>query len=77
MFHKLKSQGTLVNSTLNLTIVNRNILYLTHEIDKCVAMLRRMELDQHLQKQVDEYFNGEAHPGPSSPPKDSQQEEIV
>ncbi len=64
MFHKLKSQRTLVNSTFDLTLINRNILYLTHEMDKCVSMLRRMELDGKLQKQVDDYLDrGEAHPG--------------
>ncbi len=64
MFHKLKSQRTLVNSTYidKFLLLNKNILYLTHEVDKCVAMLRRMELDQHLQKQVDEYYP------PSAPP---------
>ncbi len=56
MFHKLKSQRTLISSTLNLDILNKNILYLTHEVDKCVSMLRRMELDSHLQKQVDDFY---------------------
>ncbi len=59
MFHKLKSQRTLVNSTFDLTLINRNILYLTHEVDKCVSMLRRMELANKLQKQVTEYYGDE------------------
>ncbi len=39
-----------------LDIINKNLLYLTHEVDKCVAMLRRMEVNTNLQKQVDDYF---------------------
>ncbi len=39
-----------------LDIINKNLLYLTHEVDKCVSMLRRMEVDTNLQKQVDDYF---------------------
>ncbi len=39
-----------------LDIINKNLLYLTHEVDKCVAMLRRMEVNANLQKQVDDYF---------------------
>ncbi len=50
-----------------LEIINKNLLYLSHEVDKCVSMLRRMEVDNKLQKQVTEYFDdeqeGEAHPG--------------
>ncbi len=53
-----------------LDIINKNILYLTHEVDKCVAMLRRMEVDNKLQSQVTEYFDddqeGEARPGPDT-----------
>ncbi len=43
-----------------LDIVNKNILYLTHEVDKCVAMLRTMETNGQLQKQVDQYFEEDA-----------------
>jgi len=40
-----------------LDIINKNLLYLTHEVDKCVAMLRRMEVNQSTQKQVDDYYD--------------------
>ncbi len=69
-FDILSPSRTLnLNSSNNkLEIINKNILYLTHEVDKCVAMLRRMEVDYRLQKQVTEYFDdeqeGESHPGP-------------
>ncbi len=39
-----------------LDIINKNLLYLTHEVDKYVSMLRRMEVNANLQKQVDDYF---------------------
>ncbi len=42
-----------------LNILNQNLLYLTHEVDKCVSMLRRMEVNANLQKQVTEYFDDE------------------
>ncbi len=57
MFNKLKSRETLVNSTITLTILNQNILYLTHTMDKCLAVLKEMKSDRDLQKQVDEYFD--------------------
>ncbi len=67
-FDILSPSRTLnLNSSLKqLDIINKNILYLTHEVDKCVAMLRRMEVNNNLQKQVTEYFDddleGEARP---------------
>ncbi len=57
-FDILSPSRTLnLNSKSNqLDIINKNILYLTHEVDKCVSMLRRMEVNANLQKQVDDYF---------------------
>ncbi len=62
MFHKLKSQGTLVNSTLNLTILNQNILYLTHEIDDIKRLLTRMNSDAILQTQVNGFYDKATSP---------------
>ncbi len=63
----------LNSSQTKLDIINKNLLYLTHEVDKCVAMLRRMEVDSRLQKQVTEYFDddqeGESHPGSETSPQ--------
>ncbi len=39
-----------------LDIMQKNILYLTHEMDKCVSMLKQLQTNARLQKQVDEYF---------------------
>ncbi len=54
-----KSREDLQNKfqTNKLEIINKNLLYITHEIDKCVSMLRRIEVDTNLQKQVTEYFD--------------------
>jgi len=62
MFHNLKSQGTLDNSTLNTTIykieiLNKNILYVTHQVDKLVVMVKGLQNVLALQKQVDDYFD--------------------
>ncbi len=63
MFHSLKSQGTLDNSTLTLNkfdILNKNILYITHQVDKCFGMLTELtgllETERKLQKQVDDFY---------------------
>ncbi len=40
-----------------LEILNKNILYLTHEVDKCVTMLTQLKVNQNLQRQVDQYFD--------------------
>ncbi len=56
MFNKLKSPETLVNSTITLKVLNQNILYLTHTMDKCLAVLKEVQADKALQKQVDDYF---------------------
>ncbi len=39
-----------------LDLINKNILYLTHEVDKCVAMLKILNNTQELQKQVDQFY---------------------
>ncbi len=76
-FDILSPSRTLnLNSSNNkLDIINKNILYLTHEVDKCVSMLRRMEVDAKLQHQVTEYFDddleGEARPGRDLPLEDN------
>ncbi len=39
-----------------LRILNGNILYITREVDKILKILNNISVDQHLQKQVDDYF---------------------
>ncbi len=40
-----------------LDLINQNILYLTHEVDRCVKLLKDIQTDKNLQKQVDDYFS--------------------
>ncbi len=42
-------------------IMNKNILYVTHQVDKILIIVRGLENVLALQKQVDDYF--EAKPG--------------
>ncbi len=62
MFNKLKSRETLVNSTDNLTfnkieILNKNMLYVTHQVDKILEILNKNVVDLKLQQTVDKYFD--------------------
>jgi len=41
---------------LKLEILNKNVLYVTHECDKILKILNRMAIDKDLQNTVDEYF---------------------
>ncbi len=45
------------NIQSQIRILNQNILYLTHQLDKCLYILKEMQTDKGLQKQVDEYFS--------------------
>jgi len=70
MFHNLKSQRTLDNSTLELRldIMNKNILYITHRIDTMVATLdtvthfmsrinKQLDFEGKFGKSLDEFVN--------------------
>ncbi len=57
MFNKYKSPETFINSTINLSVLNKNILYLTHELDAIKRMLSGLITDLSLQKQVTQYFD--------------------
>ncbi len=56
MFNKIKSPKTLFNSTEEFTVMNANILYITHEIDQIKKIVINIQRDAKLQHQVDEYF---------------------
>lgn len=53
-----KSREDLQNKSQfdKLDIMSGNILYITHEIDKVLKIVRKLEHDVNLQKQVDEFF---------------------
>ncbi len=68
MFSKHQVPGTYSFSTMTafLEIMNKNILYLTHTTDKCLVVLNRLELQQKLQTQVDEYFDDKSETSPQT-----------
>lgn len=47
---------------LKLEILNKNVLYISHESDKILKILNKSLVDKDLQEQVDKYFDedGEA-----------------
>ncbi len=40
----------------DLHLINQNILYVTHVVDKIAIIVNELKNSQDLQKQVDEYF---------------------
>ncbi len=54
-----KSREDLQNKLQSnwLEIVNKNVLYLTHEIDQVKKIVTEIRNSANLQKQVDEYFD--------------------
>ncbi len=47
---------------MKLEIMNKNVLYITHECDKILKLLKAADTSANLQKQVDEYFDDETSP---------------
>ncbi len=71
MFNKIKSPETLFNSTITLTTLNQNILYLTREVDRIVRMVKQLAINKDLQQQVDKYFEEDE----TSPQTDTDKQE--
>ncbi len=46
---------------IKLDIQGKNTLYLTHEVDKILKIVKSLDDNMHLQKQVDEYFDETSH----------------
>ncbi len=43
--------------------LQKNILYITYHLDKCLVLLRKQETDTGVQKQVDDfYYKSETSP---------------
>ncbi len=40
-----------------LIVLNKNVLYVTHQTDKILKILNRMVIDDNLQSTVDKYFD--------------------
>ncbi len=47
-----------------LDILNKNILYVTHECDKILKILKEQTINTDLQTQVDKYFDEDEHDTP-------------
>jgi len=56
--------------TLQLDILNKNILYCTHELDKIKKIVTRLEHDNDLQSTVDKFFEKDE----TSPQTDSDEQ---
>ncbi len=41
---------------VRLDIHGKNILYITHQVDKIIKIVDSFKIDMKLQKQVDDYF---------------------
>ncbi len=41
-----------------IEMLQKNILYITYNLDKCLAILRTQQADSGTQKQVDDYYGG-------------------
>ncbi len=52
---------TIISSELNL--LQKNILYITYRMDSVLKIVKGLETDKGLQKQVDEYFEEGAEVG--------------
>ncbi len=51
-----KSEGTQdFNSKLEL--INKNMLYTSHQVDKILKLLKTLNIDNALQQTVDKYFD--------------------
>ncbi len=37
--------------------MQKNILYITYHLDKCLVILRKQEVDAGVQKQVDDFYS--------------------
>ncbi len=49
-----------------IRILNGNILYITHEVDKLMVILRGIQANNGLQKQVDQYFDADMETSPQT-----------
>ncbi len=42
-----------------IDILNSNVLYVTHQVDKILKLLQEEQTDKGLQKQVDEFYEND------------------
>jgi len=53
---------------LKYEILNKNILYISHRVDKIHDLLQTLQVDKRLQKQVDEYMEDSGYPAEDQEP---------
>ncbi len=41
--------------------LQKNVLYITYHLDKCLVILRKQETDAGTQKQVDDFYDETSH----------------
>ncbi len=54
----------------DLLVINKNVLYITHEMDKIKKVVMDIQNSMNLQKQVDEYFDDTENIPEEVPDKD-------
>ncbi len=47
----------------SMETIQKNVLYVTYQVDWIRKYLNEQQVDKSLQKQVDEYFEGDAEKG--------------
>ncbi len=68
IFDKLSPTADFISKIqLDLDIVNKNVLYITHMQDKILKIVKELELNWRMQREITEFYNkGEAHLEPDS-----------
>ncbi len=44
-----------------LETLQKNVLYITHQVDKTLKIVRSMEIDDNAQSQVDDFYEDAKH----------------
>ncbi len=63
---------TIIASELNL--LQKNVLYITYRTDSVLKIVKELQTDKGLQKQVDDYFEDDAEEKAEQVPEDIQHE---
>ncbi len=62
LFDKLSPSADFISKIQSdLLILMKNVLYTTHECNKILKLLKKIDNNTSLQKQVDEYFDETSH----------------
>ncbi len=55
----------------SIETIQKNVLYITYRVDMLIKRYDKIEIDKHLQTQVDEYFDDESKP--NTPPNEDKE----